>query len=169
MAFRDKVIALAALLARLVLGLTFVTAALLKLHDPAAFADAISRYHIVSGQLPSLLAVFLPALELLAGTAVLLRRVQGGALAVIGVAGLVFAVVLASAWWRGIDLACGCFGGGLTPHEQIPLALFRALGLAGIAFALLVYEQRRYRMQPTGVQQAQFQSEPTSAIRHNHS
>jgi putative oxidoreductase len=154
MAVPGKVITFFALLARLVLGLTFVTAALLKLRDPAAFADAIARYHLVSGQLPSLLAVFLPALELLTGTAVLLRRAQGGALALIGVTGLVFAAVLASAWWRGLDLACGCFGGGLTPDEQIPLAFLRALVLAGLAFVLLAYEQRRLRSPAPGFPQS---------------
>jgi hypothetical protein len=138
-----KVIPLLAPAARLVLGLTFVAAALLKLRDPAAFADAIARYHLVSGLWPSLLAVFLPALELLAGTAVLVRRTYLGGLTVLGAASLVFTGALGSAWWRGLDLVCGCFGPGRTAQGDIPFAFARALVLAALAFGLLWHERRR--------------------------
>ena len=143
MAVPGKVTALLALLARLALGLTFVAAGLLKLRDPAAFADAIARYHLVSGHWPSVLAVVLPPLELLCGTAVLLRRAHLGALALAGAMSLVFAAGLGSAWWRGLDLACGCFGAAGAPHGEIPFAFFRALGLAALAFALLRHARRR--------------------------
>lgn len=141
MAATGKVTSLLTLLARLTLGLAFLVAGLLKLRDPAAFADAIARYHLVSGQLPSLLAVFLPTLELLCGTAVLFHRAHYGALTLLGCVSLIFALVLASAWWRGLDIACGCFGAGFAASGEIPFAFSRALALAALAFALLRHER----------------------------
>jgi putative oxidoreductase len=126
-------IALAQWSCRLVLGLTFAVAAALKILDPAAFATDIGHFHLLPHPLALGAAVYLPWLELLCGFAVLVRwRERGAQLVLAGLCG-VFCVALASAWFRGLDLSCGCFGHGTDP-SPLPLAIARsvALGLAAL-------------------------------------
>jgi putative oxidoreductase len=120
---------------RLVLGGTFAYAAILKLADPAAFATDIGHYRLLSYPLTLAVAVYLPWLELLCALAVLMRRRERGALVLLfGLCG-VFSLALASAWWRGLDISCGCFGSGTA--SAIPLALARSVALGLVAFFLL--------------------------------
>jgi hypothetical protein len=64
---------------------------------------------------------------------------------------LSFALAVASAYFRGINIACGCFGGG---GDAIgPLTLIRNLGLLiGIA-ALWVVDRPARPAQPTAAAQ----------------
>ena len=73
-------------------------------------------------------AFYLPYLEILCGACLLLRRWQAGALALLGGLMLVFIAALASAWGRGLDIACGCFGADGEPGHY-GLALARDLAL----------------------------------------
>ncbi len=121
---------------RLVLGGTFGYAAILKLADPAAFATDIGHYRLLPYPLKLAVGVYLPWLELICAAAVLFRwRERGALVLLLGLCAL-FTITLASAWWRGLDITCGCFG-----HDDIatslPVALTRSATLGLIAFLLL--------------------------------
>lgn len=121
---------------RLVLGLTFAVAAGLKIFDPAAFATDIGHFHLLPHPLVLGTAVYLPWLELICGFAVLCRwREQGAQLLLAGLCG-VFFIALASAWFRGLDISCGCFGASNKP-STLPLALARSVSLSLAALYLL--------------------------------
>jgi putative oxidoreductase len=127
--------------ARLVLGGAFGYAALQKLADPQSFAVDIGNYHLLPYPLTLALAVYLPWLELVCAVAVLSRWRDRGALTVLLALCLFFSLALTSAWMRGLDIRCGCFGSNTEP-TSIPIALLRALGFGAIAFALRYRSER---------------------------
>jgi hypothetical protein len=93
-----------------VLGL----AGVLKLADPARFAAEIAGFRLVDGRVAGALSVYLPWLELAVAAGFFVGKTRAAArvLALGLLAGFSFA--LASAWVRGIDVRCGCFGGAPT-------------------------------------------------------
>jgi putative oxidoreductase len=101
---------LAVFVIELCLGLLFVVAGALKAWDPAEFAREIARYQLVPWSVAVIGAVYLPWLEMLAGTLLLFRRFERGALLIITFLLIVFSAVLFSAMVRGLNIDCGCFG-----------------------------------------------------------
>jgi len=122
-------------LGRLLLGGTFVVAAGFKILDPPAFVADIGHYRLLPYPLAVALGVYLPWLELSCGAAVLIRRLEQGALLILaGLCGL-FSLAIASAWARGLDITCGCFGHATS--SSLPLGLARSLTLGLVALFLL--------------------------------
>ena len=103
--------ALLAVACRLLLAALFLWAASLKIRDPAAFALAVSRYHILPGPLVNPVAILLPWVEILSALALLLPsrpfRAAGAAL----IASMLAVFTLAIAWslLHGTPPSCGCF------------------------------------------------------------
>ncbi|HEY2344010.1 MAG TPA: MauE/DoxX family redox-associated membrane protein [Chthoniobacteraceae bacterium] len=104
-------------LLRLGVGLFFAYTGIVKIwdfksHDWAtqAFAQNVLNFHLVSWTDSILTAVYLPWLELAAGLALALGKLQAGALTILGALSLFFLGAVASAWARGLDISCGCFG-----------------------------------------------------------
>jgi hypothetical protein len=109
--------------------------------DPKAFARLLSTYDLVPDPFLPVVAVGLPLLETLA--AIGLAFDIKGCLAVISGLLVLFVVVL----WYGVlnDFAidCGCFGPGkIAEGESLRQAVFRDLGLIGVA-AFLYFMRRR--------------------------
>lgn len=121
---------------RLLLGGAFGTAAVLKIMDPSAFVADIGHYRLLPYPVAVVLAVYLPWLELLCGAAVLIRWRDRGALLLLVALCAVFSLALASAWLRGLNIDCGCFGRVLA--SSLPVALARSLILGGIGVFLLL-------------------------------
>ncbi len=130
--------------ARLVLAGVFLAAAAPKLADPAGFAAAIANYRAFPDALVNLVATIVPALELVAAIALLTPWRRGGAL-LLGALLLGFTALLAISLGRGIDVACGCFGGAAelagAGDPVSPLHLLRNLGLLALV-ALVLGEPR---------------------------
>jgi len=126
---------------RLLVGGLFMVAGTLKAAEPATFLTAIENYHILPRALAVAAAFYLPYLEILCGSCLVLRRWQTGALVLMGCLMLVFIVALASAWGRGLNIACGCFGEGGEPGRY-GLALLRDLLLLA-ALCWLLFTERR--------------------------
>lgn len=99
-------------LIRIGLGIIFVYAAVPKILRPDEFADAINNYRILPVFLINLMAICLPYVELLIGIFLIfgfrLKAVSFGSLALM----IIFIIAILSAWIRGIDVNCGCFGTG---------------------------------------------------------
>ena len=125
---------------RVVLGGLFVYAGAVKALDPLDFAQNIRNYRLIGQELSFLAAVFLPWVEILAGTFLIAgvwRR--GAALTVSGL--LVFFIVLTLVTMvRGIDVDCGCFG-SLSRKSGVGVIVEDALMLAmGLA---LLFDRKR--------------------------
>ncbi len=125
------------LLARLVLGGTFLYASLDKIADPAAFARAISNYHLVPAWSLGFLAATMPWVEALAAVLLLSGLLSAGASLVVAALSATFAVAISSALWRGLDIQCGCF----TLQAEAARAGWGNVGLdlVLLALALLVF------------------------------
>lgn len=135
------------LLLRLGLGGTFLYAGFVKIAAAPEFAADIQHYEILPWpDTAILLAIYLPWLELVSGVAVILRRFYLGGLASLGGLALIFIAALASAWLRGLDIYCGCFGRDYDSMrtDYLPL-LARDLVLLAIAGVLLTTEIRAAR------------------------
>ena len=101
---------------RWVLGLVFLYAGIVKWRAPQDFADSIASFWILPSADINVLVLSLPPFEIL--TAVLLLtgwRKRAAALAVMGMTS-VFAAALAAVLAEGLNVDCGCFGGG-TPSR----------------------------------------------------
>lgn len=120
---------------RLLLGGTFVYAAVLKVMDPPSFVVDIGHYHLLPYPLTVVLAIYLPWLELVCGGAALFRWHERGALILLLGLCVLFSLALASAWFRDLDISCGCFGHGTS--TTLPLALARSLILGLVTVCLL--------------------------------
>jgi uncharacterized membrane protein YphA (DoxX/SURF4 family) len=101
-----------AVVARLGLALVWAWAAIAKLGDADAAVRAVRAYEILPEALVKPFAWGLPFVELAIAVLLVLgigTRVAGWISAVILV---VFMAGIASVWARGIQIDCGCFGGG---------------------------------------------------------
>lgn len=127
---------------RLAVAAVFIAAGALKARDPAAFATAVDHYRLLPHPAAAALALYLPWLEIVCGAGVLWARLRLGALnLLLGLCGM-FAVALASAWWRHLDIACGCFGAGAGSRPALWLDLVRTLALGATCAVLLGRELR---------------------------
>lgn len=97
-------------LLRLGLGGLFIYAGVMKVRDPEQFFWDIHHYELTPWDLSMVLAFWLPWLEILAGAAIILRVLERGGIAICAVLSAVFLGAISSAWFRGLDITCGCFG-----------------------------------------------------------
>jgi uncharacterized membrane protein YphA (DoxX/SURF4 family) len=141
---QEKTVAWLALLGRLGLGGLLILAGFLKLRAPGAFATEIANYQLFPLVAPYL-AVALPMIELvLGGTLIAAPRVWRQA-AALGAATLLsgFTVAVGSAFFRRINIDCGCVGTGGGPITF--LTVLRNVALLGVASALVVFQAPRTR------------------------
>jgi uncharacterized membrane protein YphA (DoxX/SURF4 family) len=100
------------LLARVVAGGVWVVAGALKLPDPAASVRAVRAYDLLPEAIVPTVGHLLPVVEVVSGLCLifgLLTRVFASVSALLFV---VFIIGIANAWVRGLQIECGCFGGG---------------------------------------------------------
>lgn len=102
----------AGLLARLVTGGVWIVAGALKVTDPAASIAAVRAYQLLPSSVAEAVGLTLPALELVVGLALVLGVLARGAGVVSALLFVAFIIGIASVWARGIEIDCGCFGGG---------------------------------------------------------
>lgn len=117
--------------ASLAFGALFLWSGILKIKDPISFADAIRNFRLVGDPIAPALAHFLPWLEVFAGLAVMIDRTRQGAALVLTFLLIGFTGAVAIAWGRGLDIACGCFGGEETMNYPLKIAQNTGLVLWG--------------------------------------
>jgi uncharacterized membrane protein YphA (DoxX/SURF4 family) len=125
---------------RLLAGGIFLVAGVLKVLDPAHFAADIDHFRLLPYFAVAPLALYLPWLEIFCGLAVFVTAWRRSALVLLLLLTVVFIAAITSAWMRGLDIRCGCFGAASTA----PLAydLVFDLVLFGALFWLLRMERR---------------------------
>jgi uncharacterized membrane protein YphA (DoxX/SURF4 family) len=102
-----------ALTLRVLLGAWFVYAGGLKIFSVGLdrFVTDIENYKLVTGDLAVAVAYFIPWLEVVAGICFMLGILRKGSWWMMLGLVIAFTVSVASAWWRGLDISCGCLGG----------------------------------------------------------
>lgn len=100
------------LLARLVTGGVWIAAGAVKLPDPYASVQAVRAYEILPASAAQTVGHLLPVVEIVLGVALVLGLLTRGAAVASGLLFLVFIAGIVSVWARGLEIDCGCFGGG---------------------------------------------------------
>lgn len=129
------------LIARLVVSAAFLLAALPKIQDPVAFAVSVEGFRVVSGQPALWVALALPWLELVIGLGLLVPKLRRGSGLIIAALLLLFIGLHASAWMRGLDISCGCYGESDDPANY-PWLLLRNTGLLAATVAVSIRDWR---------------------------
>jgi uncharacterized membrane protein YphA (DoxX/SURF4 family) len=93
-----------------ILAVIFIYAGVLKTMDATGFYKSIRIYQLLPSNLAWYLAHYLPWLEIAIGLGLLLKWLRAVAALMASVALLIFIAAIISAWWRGLDIECGCFG-----------------------------------------------------------
>jgi uncharacterized membrane protein YphA (DoxX/SURF4 family) len=129
----------AATAARLLLGGVLVVAGALKVPDPAAAVRAVRAYRLLPEVLVGPVAFGLPVLEIAVGLALLVGVAVRTAAVAAAVLMVAFIAAVGSAWARGLQIDCGCFGGGgqvAAGRTAYPAEVARDVGLLLVALAL---------------------------------
>ncbi len=129
-----------ACLLRFFCGGLFVVAGVLKALDPAQFAADIDHYHLLPYFAVAPLALYLPWLEMICGFAAMAGGARRSALVLLLGLTVIFTIAVASAWMRGLDITCGCFGAASA--IPLSLALVRDVVLGVVLFWLVRRESR---------------------------
>lgn len=150
----------ALVLARLVLGPTFLIMGQAKIADPVAFLKLVREYDLVPTSMPwllNVLAVGLPWLEVACGALLLLGvALRGTALTVLGMLVTFTAAIVLRALsiqaadgvaFCSIAFDCGCGSGEVFVCSKIP----QNLGLMVLAAVALASRSRRFCLWPTVV------------------
>lgn len=117
-------------LVRIVFGAIFIWSGVAKLKDPISFADAVRNFQIIGDPFAAAAALFLPWLEIFAGIGVMWDRFARGSAAILTTSLAVFTLAIISAWARGLDISCGCFGG--TGEINYPVKVSQNIVLTAI-------------------------------------
>ena len=119
-------------LARLVVGGVWLAAGLLKVSDGAASVRAVRAFRLLPESVVPTVGHALPALEIVVGLALVLGVLTRGTAVVSSLLQVAFIIGIASAWARGLEIKCCCFGnGGADPNaaSQYPWEIARDTGL----------------------------------------
>jgi uncharacterized membrane protein YphA (DoxX/SURF4 family) len=100
------------LVARLVTGGVWIVAGALKVTEPSSSIAAVRAYELLPGSLVEPVGVGLPAVEIVVGLALVVGAFTRGAAVISGLLFVAFLIGISSVWARGIEISCGCFGGG---------------------------------------------------------
>jgi uncharacterized membrane protein YphA (DoxX/SURF4 family) len=131
-----------AVLARLVVGGVWLVAGLTKVGDPESSVRAVRAYQLVPDPLERTVGYALPLLEICLGVLLVVGLAQRLAAVASAVLLAGFIVGISAAWARGLQIECGCFGGGGAAGEDATAAykwdIARDVGLL-VAAGLLAW------------------------------
>ncbi len=102
----------AAITARLVVGGVWIVAGAIKLPDPAGSVRAVRAYDLLPEAVVPTVGHLLPVLEVVVGVCLVVGLLTRPMALLSTVMLLGFVIGIASAWARGLQIDCGCFGGG---------------------------------------------------------
>ena len=121
---------------RIALGSVFIYAGTLKILAPAEFAGSIAAYRILPYFWNYAAAAVLPWIEVICGLLLVAGLRQRSAAFFIACLNLLFIAAIAAAMFRGLDIGCGCFGGG-DEKTSPTVALLRDFAFLAASFWLL--------------------------------
>lgn len=135
----------------MIVGGIWIVAGWLKLPDPAESVRAVRAYQILPEAVVPSVGYALPVVEIAVGLLLIVglgTRVVAAASTMMQVA---FIIGIAAAWARGIQIECGCFGGGGTTATdataKYPWDIARDVGLALMSMAIALWPRTRLRLE----------------------
>ena len=137
------------LAARLILGGVLFLAGFLKIDEPDKSQMAVRAYEMLPISIANLLGLILPPIEIVIGALLILGALTRVMAALGGFTMVIFIIAIAQAWARGLNIDCGCFGGGgaVEPGQTKYLQeILRDAGLAFLAAYLIRYPSTKFSL-----------------------
>lgn len=137
------------LLARLILGGVLFAAGYLKISKLDESQMAVRAYEMLPVFLANAAGILLPPIEIVIGTLLIVGALTRVMAALGGLIMIAFVIAIAQAWARGLNIDCGCFGGGgaVEPGQTKYLqAILRDAGLVFLAAYLIRYPFTKFAL-----------------------
>jgi uncharacterized membrane protein YphA (DoxX/SURF4 family) len=135
------------LFARLTLGGVLFIAGYLKVSAPDKSQMAVRAYEMLPISVANALGLVLPFAEVAIGALLILGSLTRAMAALGGFTMVIFIIAISQAWARGLNIDCGCFGGGgaVEPGQTKYLQeILRDAGLAFLAAYLIRYPVTKF-------------------------
>ena len=135
------------LLSRLILGGVLLAAGYLKVGATEKSQMAVRAYELLPISIANLFGLVLPFFEVAIGLLLILGAGTRIAAALGGFTMFIFIIAIGQAWARGLNIDCGCFGGGgaVAPGETRYLQeILRDAGLVALALFLIRYPVTKF-------------------------
>ena len=139
------------LIARLVTGGVWLIAGARKLGDPAESVRAVRAYELLPEAVVPTVGHLLPVVEVLVGACLLMGLLTRPMAVLSALLFVAFIIGIASAWARGLQIDCGCFGGGGYDPDataKYPWEIARDVGLLAASAWLVVRPRSRWALDP---------------------
>ena len=130
------------LVCRLTLGGVLFVAGYLKVDKLEVSQMAVRSYELLPIPIANFLGQTLPFFEVVIGLLLIVGAATRAVAALGGFTMFIFIIAIAQAWARGLNIDCGCFGGGgaVAPGETRYLQeILRDAGLVAMALFLIRY------------------------------
>ena len=140
------------LLSRLTLGGVLFVAGYLKVDKLEVSQMAVRSYELLPIPIANFLGQTLPFFEVVVGLLLILGAATRAVAALGGFTMFIFIIAIAQAWARGLNIDCGCFGGGGTvdPGQTRYLQeILRDAGLVALALFLMRYPKTKFSIDKT--------------------
>jgi uncharacterized membrane protein YphA (DoxX/SURF4 family) len=140
------------LLSRLTLGGVLFVAGYLKVDKLDISQMAVRSYELLPIPIANFLGLTLPFFEVVIGLLLILGAATRVVSALGGFTMFIFIIAIAQAWARGLNIDCGCFGGGGTvdPGQTRYLQeILRDAGLVALALFLVRYPKTKFSIDKT--------------------
>lgn len=135
--------------ARLVVGVVLLVAGALKVIDPPSSVASVAAYELVPAWAARLIGWGLPYVELGLGLLLVAGLFTRTVALLAGLLIIVFLIAVLSAAVRGLDIDCGCFGGGgeVAPGQtSYAWEIVRDLGLLALCGWLVWQPRSRFAL-----------------------
>ena len=135
------------LVSRLTLGGVLFVAGYLKVDKLEISQMAVRSYELLPIPIANFLGLTLPFFEVVIGLLLILGAATRAIAALGGFTMFIFIIAIAQAWARGLNIDCGCFGGGGTvdPGQTRYLQeILRDAGLVAMALFLIRYPVTKF-------------------------
>lgn len=143
----DWPMAVGVLLARVLVGGLLILAGVLKLRlGTQWFFKRVLDFNLIKGSVAFVLAWALPPLEILLGVCLVLGLLLPWAVLAAFVMLLVFTAALLRAFWRGMDVDCGCFGRRMLTTQARWRVVYRNVVLMGLLLFVSVADRSAWTL-----------------------
>lgn len=132
---------------RLGLGGVLLVAGYLKIGKADISQMAVRSYELLPIPVANFLGLALPPMEITIGVLLILGTLTRVVAALGGFTMFIFIIAIAQAWARGLNIDCGCFGGGgsvAAEDTRYLQEILRDLGLLFMAAYLVRYPLTKF-------------------------
>jgi uncharacterized membrane protein YphA (DoxX/SURF4 family) len=132
--------------ARLIVGVVDVAAGVAKFPDPAGNVRQVRAFQILPEAVVPAVGHALPTVEILIGALLVLGLLTRSVAVLATLFFIAFIIGIASAWARGLEINCGCFGSHgvpADPHRQYAIDIARDIGLVICSVWLVLWPRTR--------------------------